>query len=366
MKDATDKTTLLKLKGGRDSLSASILILGQLLAYIKYKIYTKKITQLLRKEFKNSMDVAAVKYYEKHFDDFKNLNTVDDVLKAKELLKEMYFNKKISIDMKISILNALSNYIEKNDEPFYTDILKEIFSVENIRNSLEIIWFAESAFYYINKSRPKETQKDIFWVKELEDKSVMIMQNHIEFFYHPKSSNSLRFLSNSLIKYNDFNTSYIYTFPILKNTDDEHQITINIHYEEDIPLIDLIFILEDKTIFSFELLPISNLLQTFFKVFTIYDDKFNDSKTYVHVIDDNTINRTIKNIQFRYMKRDGDYYLVFNNEKKYHFDVSETFAMFKKIFLFTTLYFYKSKNICLKELSDLAKIKFLQLVGLKN
>jgi len=360
------KVALLDLKGRESSLGASIFKMGLLLKYINYKISEKKITQLLRREFKNSIFVAGAKHYEKMFDDFTNLNIVDDVLNAKEFLKEMYFNEELSIDMQISILNALSSNIGTNDELFYVDVIKDIFLVKNIRNSLDIIWFAESAFYYINKVEPKENQKDIFWLKELEDKSVMIMQNHIEFFYHPKLSNPLRFLTNPLIHNNDFNSSYIYTFPILINTDDEHKVTINMHYEDKNPLIDIIFTLKDNTIFSLESLPLSSLLQTFFKIFITYDTNFDAAKMYVYKIEDDDINSQIETIQFRYLKRNGDYYMIFNAEKAYHFDVGETFAMFEKIFLFSTLYFYKSKNICLKNLSGLSNKNFFYLVGLKG
>jgi len=360
------KIALLELKGREANLGASIFKMGLLLKYINYKISEKKITQLLRREFKNSIFVAGVKHYEKMFDDFTNLNTVDDVLNAKVFLKEMYFNEELSIDMQISILNALSSFIDKNDELFYIDVLKNIFLVKNIRNSLEIVWFAESAFYYINKVEPKANQKDIFWLKELEDKSVMIMQNHIEFFYHPKLSNPLRFLTNPLIQNNDFNSSYIYTFPILTNTDNEHKVTINMYYEDENPLIDMIFSLKDNTMFSLESLPLSSLLQTFFQIFTMYDNNFDTHKTYSYNIKNNDINSQIETIQFRYLKRNGDYYMIFNDEKAYHFDVGETFAMFEKIFLFSTLYFYKSKNICLKELSGLSNKNFFHLVGVKG
>jgi len=366
MKNVTDKVGLLDVKGRESSLGASIFKMGLLLKYINYKISEKKITLLLRREFKNSIFVAGAKHYEKMFDDFINLNTIDDVLNAKEFLKEMYFNEELSIDMQISILNALSSNISTNDELFYVDVIKDIFLVKNIRNSLDIIWFAESAFYYIKKVTPKENQKDFFWLKELEDKSVMIMQNHIEFFYHPKLSNPLRLLTNPLIQNNDFNSSYIYTFPILINTDDEHKVTINMHYEDENPLIDMIFILKDKTMFSLESLPLSSLLQTFFKIFTIYDDNFDTHKTYLYKIENNDINSKIETIQFRYLKRNGDYYMIFNGEKAYHFDVGETFGMFEKIFLFSTLYYYKSKNLCLKDLLGLANKDFLMLIGLKN
>jgi len=366
MKNLIDKIALLELKGRESSLGVSIFKMGLLLKYINYKISEKKITQLLRREFKNSIFVTGAKYYEKMFDDFKNLNTVDDVLNAKELLKEMYFNKELSIDMQISILNALSSNISTNDALFYTDVIKDIFLVKNIRNSLDIIWFTESAFYYIKKVTPKENQKDFFWLKELEDKSVMIMQNHIEFFYNLKLIYTLRSLTNSLINHNNLNENYIYTFPILRNTDDEHHVIINMCYEDNIPCIDLIFMLEDKIMFSLESLPLSNLSQTFVKIFAMYDDKFDESKRYVYAIEDTEINSKIENIQFRYLKRDGDYYLIFNNEKKYHFDVGETFGMFEKIFLFSTLYYYKSKNLCLKNLSGLSNKDFLILIGLKK
>jgi len=192
------------------------------------------------------------------------------------------------------------------------------------------------------------------------------MQNNIEFFYHPNQSNALRFLSNSLIQNNDFNSNYIYTFPILINTDDKHKVTINMRYEDDNPLIDMIFILKDKTIFTLASLPLSSLLQTFFKVFTTYNDKYDARKTYTCKIEDNDINNKIENIQFRYLKRNDDYYLIFNGKKEYHFDVGETFSMLEKIFLFLTLYLHKSKNICLKELSGLSNKDFLMLTGLKS
>ena len=360
------KIVFLELKGREANLGAIIFKMGLLLKYINYKISEKKITQLLRREFKNSIFVAGAKHYEKMFDDFTNLHTVDDVLKAKEFLKEMYFNEELSIDMQISILNALSSNIGINDELFYADVIKDIFLVKNIRNSLEIVWFAESAFYYINKSKPKENKKDILWLKELEDQSVLIMQNHIEFFYHPKLSNPLRFLTNPIIQNNDFNSSYIYTFPILTNIDDEHKVTINMRYEDENPLINMIFSLKDNTMFSLESLPLSSLLQTFFQIFTIYDDNFDTHKTYTYKIENYDINSQIETIQFRYLKRNNDYYMIFNAEKAYHFDVGETFAMFEKIFLFSTLYFYKSKNICLKDLSGLSNKNFFHLVGVKG
>lgn len=366
MKNLINKVKILALKGRETNLGVSIALMSSLLEYTKYKMYEKKITQLLRREFRNSIFVTGAKFHERTFDDFKNLNTIDDSLNAKELLKEIYFSKETSIAMKISILGTLSEYIARGDITFYRDILKDIFLIKDISYILNIIWYSESAFYYLKKGEPKESQKDFFWIKELEDKSIMIMQNNIEFFYHPNSSNSLRFLSNSLIQENDFNTKYNYTFPILINNDNEHKVTINMRYEDDNPLIDMIFTLEDKNIFTLKSLLLENLLQTFLKVFTIYDAKFNAEKTYIYKIEDNEINSIVEHIQFKYLKRNGDYYLIFNNIKEYHFDVSETFSMFEKIFLFSTFYFHKSKNICLKELSGLSNKDFLMLTGLRN
>jgi len=366
MKNLINKVKILALKGREANLGVSIANMSSLLEYTKYKIYEKKITQLLRREFRNSIFVASAKLHERSFDDFKNLNTIDDALNAKELLKEIYFYKETSIAMKISILGTLSEYIERDDVTFYANTLKDIFLIEDISNILNIVWYSESAFYYLKKVEAKENKKDFFWIKELEDKSVMIMQNNIEFFYHPNQSNALRFLSNSLIQNNDFNSNYIYTFPILINTDDKHKVTINMRYEDDNPLIDMIFILKDKTIFTLASLPLSSLLQTFFKVFTTYNDKFDARKTYTCKIEDNDINNKIENIQFRYLKRNDDYYLIFNGKKEYHFDVGETFSMLEKIFLFLTLYLHKSKNICLKELSGLSNKDFLMLTGLKS
>jgi len=184
MKTLIDKIILLELKGKKASLGASIFKMSFLLEYTKYKMYEKKITQLLRREFRNSIFVSSAKFHERSFDDFKNLNTIDDSLNAKELLKEIYFSKETSIAMKISILGTLGKYIERGDSTFYVDIVKDIFLIKDISNILNIIWYSESAFYYLEKVEPKENQKDFFWIKELEDKSVMIMQNNIEFFYH--------------------------------------------------------------------------------------------------------------------------------------------------------------------------------------
>ena len=128
----------------------------------------------------------------------------------------------------------------------------------------------------------------------------------------------------------------------------------------------MIFILRNKTMFSLKSLPLASLLQTFFKIFITYDTNFDSSKTYTYKIEDDDINNQIETIQFRYLKRNGDYYMIFNGEKAYHFDVGETFAMFEKIFLFSTLYFSKSNNICLKKLSGLSNKDFVILFGFKN
>jgi uncharacterized membrane protein (UPF0127 family) len=366
MKSLRNKVKILALQGGEDNINVSIAKMSSLLEYTKYKIYEKKITQLLRREFKNSIFVSSVKLHERSFDFFKNLNTINDVLNAKELLKEIYFYKETSIAIKISILGTLSKYIEKDDIVFYTDTLKDIFLMEDISNILDIVWFAESAFYYIKKVEPKENQKDSFWIKELDDKSVMIIQNHIEFFYHPALSNSLRFLANPTIHNDDYNLSYIYTVPILINTDEEHKVTINMYYKDDNPLIDMIFILKDETIWTLESLPLANLMQTFLIIFNIYNDKFDARKTYIYKVEDDNINSKIEKIQFRYLRKNDDYYLIFNDKKEYRFDVGETFYMFEKIFLFSTYYFYKSNTVCLKELSGLSNKDFLKSIGLKS
>jgi len=366
MKELIEKNTLLELKGRKNHLGSSIFGISLLLEYTKYKIYEKNISKLLRKEFKNSIFVAGAQYNEKSFDDFKKLNTIEDVLNAKELLKEIYFYKETSSVIKIAILDALSKYIEKNDVAFYKDILNDIFLNKDISTILDIAWYSESAFYYLKKVEPKENKTDLFWIKELEDKSIMIMQNNIEFFYSSKLSNSLRMLNNFLIDEEDFNLNYIYTYPILRNSDEEYNLTINMRYENNKPMIDMVFLLSDRTILSWESLPLENLLKTFLKIFTMYDNRFNEKKAYTYNVEDNTINSKIANIKFKYLKRDGDYYLIFNNKMEYHFDIGEVFSMFEKIFLFSTLYFYKSKKICLKKLADLSYREFYMLIGLNS
>ena len=151
MKNLTDKITLLELKGRESSLGVSIFKVGLLLKYIKYKLYEKKITQVLRREFKNSIFVTDAKHYEKMFDEFKYINTIDDALSSKELLKDIYLQEDISDDIKIEILNALSYYIEDDDAIFYNTILKDIFTNSDISYILDTVWIVQSALYYIKK-----------------------------------------------------------------------------------------------------------------------------------------------------------------------------------------------------------------------
>jgi len=364
MKNLTDKITLLELKGRESSLGVSIFKVGLLLKYIKYKLYEKKITQVLRREFKNSIFVTDAKHYEKMFDEFKYINTIDDALSSKELLKDIYLQEDISDDIKIEILNALSYYIEDDDAIFYNTILKDIFTNSDISYILDTVWIVQSALYYIKKIKPIDNQKDIFWLKELEDKSIMIMQNHIEFFYTPKSLNTLRFISNALPQ-KVYQSSYTYIFPILRNIDDVVKADIKIYQNGNNNLVDILISIKDKIIFDFKALSIVKLFQVFVDIFYVYSDKYEMKKTYRYTINHNDINKQFKYIEFRYLKRDDDYYMVLNGEKGYQFDVSETFDMFKKIFLFVALYLNKKDNICIKELSCMSNRDFLMLIGVR-
>jgi len=123
-------------------------------------------------------------------------------------------------------------------------------------------------------------------------------------------------------------------------------------------LVDILFSLKDKTIFDFKALSIIKLFQVFVDIFHVYSDKY--------TINDNDINEEFKSIEFRYLKRDDEYYMIFDGVKEYQFDADETFGMLQKVFLFITLYLSKKENICIKELSGLTNRDFWMLIGLKG
>ena len=131
-------------------------------------------------------------------------------------------------------------------------------------------------------------------------------------------------------------------------------------------LVDILFSLKDKTIFDFKALSIIKLFQVFVDIFHVYSDKYNMKKTYKYTINDNDINEEFKSIEFRYLKRDDEYYMIFDGVKEYQFDADETFGMLQKVFLFITLYLSKKENICIKELSGLTNRDFWMLIGLKG
>jgi len=160
-------------------------------------------------------------------------------------------------------------------------------------------------------------------------------------------------------------SEYEYTFPLLVNSDNEIQIKTVFNIENSNPMVDII-IMNNREIFIWKSLFLVNLMQLFSKIFQIYEDDFNIKKSYIYRIEDSEIKENIENIQFRYLKREGDYYMIFNGEKEYHFDVGETFSMFKKIFLFSTLYFYKNNNVCLHKLSGLSHREFLKICGINS
>jgi len=365
MNKITNQVELLALKGRKDNLGISIYQISFLLKYVKYKVYEKKINRLLRSKCKNSTEIAVVKTYEKYLNDFKNINTSDDILNAKQLLKEIYFSEDLDTALKVSILDTLHQYIEENDEEFYRQCFKNIFLYHDIQTILNIISFVEDALYYIQKWKVSEDKKDLFWLKELEDKSIVVMQGRFSFFNKSSSSSILRFIQEPLIDDLGLLSRYQYSFPLLLNHDDDIQTVITIPNNE-VAIINLSFILEDKEILTLKSLPLVNLIQTFFQIFTTYDNRFHDNKSYKYSIVDDIIKTQIESLNFKYLKRDSDYYLTFNNLKEYRFDVGETFSMFSKIFLFLTLYFKKSKNICLNKLTSLSNKDFFFITDLHS
>jgi hypothetical protein len=135
---------------------------------------------------------------EKYFKKFANIHTIEDVLKAKEILKEIYFSEDIDVIVKISILTTLSEFVTKEDMSFYIEVSQKAFNNENLRTILIILEHTQSAFYYIKQSQPFKKEKDIFWLKELQDKSIIVMKNRIELFYHLNGLNILRSSINLL------------------------------------------------------------------------------------------------------------------------------------------------------------------------
>jgi len=350
---------LLTLKNRKNNLGVSIYLISFLLRYARYKLNEKEITRVLRRDFKNSLEVAIVKNYEKDFDNFKYINTINDVLNAKLLLKELYFLESTDFSLKTSILYAINEYIEESDEAFYLLCLKNLFEYDNINFILDIILCVESALYYIEKIKFRHEGKNFFWLKELEDKSIAIMHNRIKFFNHPNKIDILRLCKRDFSSnYFGLRLKYKYVFPLLINNDSEIGVTVCFDGDEN-PTIDMMFSFENTEIFLFSSMPLKNLMKIFFDIFITYENHFKDKKSYVYSIKDDLTNNQLKSLNFKYLKRNGDYYLTFNSLNKYHFDVGETFSMFHKLFLFSTLYFAKNKTICLKKLSGLSNSKFL-------
>ena len=82
-------------------------------------------------------------------EEFKYVNSLKDILVVKELLKQEYFRDDIDFLSKSTLLYALIEFVEIDDESFYNQTLKSALSYQNIHHSIKLIQDITKALEYI-------------------------------------------------------------------------------------------------------------------------------------------------------------------------------------------------------------------------
>jgi len=319
---------------------------------------------ILQKKDFDGVDIYLdyIEYYtSKYLTKWKNLNTLEDFMYLKELLKEMYFNSAVDNALKSKIVNALGSFPTMDDYDFYNQILDDVFSYKDeevcmdiLVNSYLILEFIENNYFNIKiiQSNPDRMAKIFHGTRCISNGNLGYMTSLKAIQYIRNRNRNLKFLESYNINQQietlmDDNAKSILNYKILENNEN-----IGIHFK-----------INDNSIFEIPQVNIVGLLNDFCILLDAY---FNKNKNLA--LAQNKFQ--IKEVKFdTKWKKKYDRYLTKITENKdssmhIEIDTRDLLFTFSKMFAHLTFVYELKYSICLQNKTDISKKDYIKLITL--
>jgi len=299
----------------------------------------------------------------KYLSKWKNLNTLEDFIYLKELLKEMYFNSAIDNSLKSKIVNAISSFPTMDDYNFYHQILDDIFTYKDeevcmdiLVNSYFILKFIENNSFNIKiiQANPDRMAKIFYGSRCISDGNFGYMTPLKAVQYVKSLNKNFKFLESYNINQRvetimDDNAKSILNYKLLEDNDN-----IGIHFE-----------INGNSIFEISQVNIVGLLNDFFILIDAYFDKNKNLALAQNKFQ-------IKEVKFdTKWKKKYDRYLTKiiksrDNSMHIEIDTRDLLFIFSKMFAHLTFVYELKYSICLQNKTDISQKDYIKLITLSE
>jgi len=292
----------------------------------------------------------------KYLSQWKNLNTLEDFIELKELLKEMYFDSLIDDLLKRDIINSISFFPTVDDYSFYIQILNDIFlsheeevGINIMLNCYAILRFIENNSFDLRIIEiPNKTTKVFHGNRCIigEDYTYMTILKASK--YIKERNLTFTFLEQYNINCQveilmDISAKATLTYKLIKNKKLEINLVVNA-----------------EKIFEISQVNIIEIMHYFSEFLDAYFKKNNLTKIKLETVDFHT--KWSKRYD-RYLTKMID---TLDKRTLLEIDTRDLLFLFSKMFLHLTLVYEFNYSICLQQETKISKKDYIRLITLAN
>ncbi len=289
---------------------------------------------------------------------WKNLNTVNDFIKLKELLKESYFDDTLKPEIKRSIINSISAFPTIEDLNFYHKIVCETFIYEDkdigmnlLKNCYDVIKFLEHnkfnlSILYINDEKSK-----LFYG------NMCIANCNYSYLTYFRA---IAFFKNKNTDFKFFGKHYSkHSIETVENENSEAILNYSLFDGLDTSKIKVSLTIDNKVVLNILELYINEFLKDF-KDFT--DNYFNKKQNFsLYLNEQNKVFLETKwNVKYNRYFTD----IIFEDKIICKVDTRDLIFIFSSMLSHLTLVFELKYSLCLQKQTNISNKDYIKLISL--
>ena len=360
--DMQNKQNELLISEGKN-FQIQLYFLADAFKVAEYWSYSESNRKLL-KRFQHLEDVECyldnIEYIEQGLEKWRSLNTLEDFIELKKILKNLYFAKESGWEIKQGIINAISAFPTLEDASFYLQVITSVSVCKDMLILKNIIFCCYKVLCFIEN---KNFQLEIMQISQNPPRQKIIYGDRCIFNCKQSYTTVLKiikFFRNKgiLVEFPDeFYENYF-----VETIENDHT-KILLHYKllnnSNSLKVSLIISTDDKEVLSMHELNMNHFLDC---VNQFTEHYFSKEKTY-------TININVKSgilFETKYSNK-YDRYLtdVFvNDEIRQKIDTRDLIFVFSNMLSNLTLICDFKYSLCLQTESKISMKKFIKLISL--
>jgi len=304
--------------------------------------------------------IEQLEYYESEYlQEWENLNSLENFIELKELLKQNYFDDTLEPEIKYSIVNAISAFPTIEDMDFYDKVIYEVFKYNDIDIGTKLlvdcykaIRFLESNTFHLNILKVNDEKIKLFY-----GNSCIINCNYSYSTYLKATS----FFLKKEVAFNFVNKYHSkHSIEMLENKDSEVILNYMLLNDLDNPKAILSLQINNDVVIKTLELNIYQFLKDFYSFTINYFNKQNFFFLNINVkIKEEIILETT-------WEEENNKYItsLIVKEHVFKIDTRDVIFIFSSFLCYLTLIYELKYSLCLQKQSTLSEKDYMKLISL--